>query len=808
MKMTLGKKIFFMFFVPFLVVIGVLSVLVYTTMSQHINQWVRTEIKGITEINATHWAGQIESVRVAILSTGELLEGIDGTSENARNRVDNVLRSLFANEAVYNVWVVYEPDAFDGRDAYHTEDYPGAPSGRFMRSYVQCEESGEIVIAPDMEEKWIDNPDYALWYTHPLNSGRLYIDLDNDQINVWDYGVGGAPVYTLSIVSPIFRDGEVIGCVGADVAFDTMTISIEGNHQSTVAAFYSGGRIFFSPDMAFAEESIDTLGFTNLEQIRYAFENQQSLFLSDEYCIFNDERAFTFFQPVPIRHYDDASLMLYVSTSRSVMNTYLIPLMSTVAGAAVIILGILIFLLMYIIRRVSNPINQLTMAAREIAQGNIETEIGYFYDAEDEIGQMSQSLHTMVEQFRVHTLEMAQSQREADIKTRIEAFVTASDNARIFITGLAAMLCEYFNVKKITVVYLNGGKTLAFSTYNSKNAPKGETFEFLHHQQVESFMLGRRIAFMNQHTIRTLNANFLDKETTSSCLLPIRIASSDNTAGLLLGYIIIENSGMFQPLSEGDEAIMMYISKILGEWLQYTVWVPEEPEALEEPEETPVYEAEPALSEPSAPLDEKPDFITLCRQIEGMDVNFALEGLGGLRDVYEQSVKLTARTMTESINKMDEYIQAGRLDLFAIEVHGLKGALRNIGAITLSGTAAVLETAALEQNAADVDVYYPPFKEQLLNFTNQLNNALLANAGDTVKETINREALLTALAGAKTAALDFDAMIALEAMQPLNGMTYTPEADTVLEKILFALEAFDCEGAYQHILNLEEMLNE
>ena len=330
MKMTLGKKITVLFFIPLLIIISVLSMLIFSTISQYVNNWVQLEIRGITEINATDLAGQIDSVRIAVLSIANILESVDGNSENARERVSNVLHSMLINDAIYNVWVVYEPQAFDGNDDAHRYDYPGAPSGRFIRSYVK--QDGEIVVAPDMDDVSIDDPELSPWYTRPRDSGQLYIDLDNENVNIWNYGLDEDPIYTLSIVSPIFRDGQVIGAIGADIEFDSMVISIDGGLRSTVAVFYSNGRIFYSPDLKYAEESIYTLGFSDPALIRGSFDSAEPLFLPDEYCIFTDTMGVTFFQPVPIRNYDQGGLFLYVSTPRTVIFERLFPVFLIIAA--------------------------------------------------------------------------------------------------------------------------------------------------------------------------------------------------------------------------------------------------------------------------------------------------------------------------------------------------------------------------------------------------------------------------------------------------------------------------------------------
>ncbi|MCL2699576.1 MAG: HAMP domain-containing protein [Defluviitaleaceae bacterium] len=801
MKTTLGKKILLMFFVPFLIIFGVLSVLIYTTISQYVNDWVQLEMRGLTEINATDLAGQIDSVRIAVLSAAVVLEEVDGTGDDDRGRVSRLVRSLFTNDVVYNAWIIYEPQAFDGRDDEFRYGYPGSPSGRFMLSYVM--EDGEIVVAPDMHEEWLHIMEYAYWYIRPRDEARLFMDIDNEFANVWDYGLDDDPLYTLTIAAPVLRDGLVIGVVGADVAVDTMTIAIDSEHHashvSNVAVFYSTGRIFYSPDLEFAEESVDTLGFENTGLIRETFYNREPLMLPDEHCVFADTRSFVFFQPVYVRGYHE-SLFLYVSTPRTVLYESLLPVSLIIMAIGITVLAVLMILLIFVIRRVSMPLKRLTVAAQAIAQGNIEVAIDYSTDPESEIGQLSQSLHTMVEQFRVNALKMEQQQRETAIKAQIEALLTASGGAQEIFGSVAEMLREYFGITKVTIVYINAGNAIAFPG-------KVPSYTFLEHEQVDALLTDRRVCSLNSQAISSHKLNFLSPNTRTACFAPLRSES-------LLGYIIFEHN-VPSGLSEGSEWIVMYISEILGEWLSQKEWdetvLPGgEPK---ESEQGPVQEAgeEPEHARPTNEFDNKPDdpdtppVISKLKRIDGLAVDFALTRMGGLYEAYEKTVRLMARLLPDAITKMDKYLAEENMRDFTIEVHGIKGVLLSIGAVKIGGDAADIETAALKKDTAFRDEHYPLLKESLTALLALLNTALEADSS-VEKEKIDKDRLSAALAEAKTAAEEYNAMQALDTLAPLADFSYNEEADGLLEKVIFALEEFDCKGALTNIIKMEEIL--
>jgi HPt (histidine-containing phosphotransfer) domain-containing protein/HAMP domain-containing protein len=744
-------------------------------------------------------AGRIDNVKMAVMSSANLIEKIDANQDNARLLASDVIQSMLINESIYNVWLVFEPQAFDGRDINHVDDYYGAPSGRFMRSYNMVD--GEIVVAPDMEEDWIDDSEYAPWYTFPRDTGRLYIDVDNVDGNVWDYGLGGDPVYTLSIVMPIKRDGIVIGCVGADLVFEDIKESIAGHQRSTVAVFYSSGYIFYAPDNYYAEKHINDLQFRNIVQIQNTFTHNEPLFLSSEYCIFNDTQSFTFFQPVSIRGYEDASLFIYVSTPRSFLYESLLPIFFVIIGASITVFALMVMLLTYIVKKVSMPIQQLTLAAEAISQGNIDTEIGYLSSANDEIGLLSQSLHRMVEQFRVHAIRIEQSQRETMMRFSIEAFIKDSDgDMEEAFDGLAGMFCEYFNVFKTTIMYINAGKCAAFSKIdpNQTSIPVTAStsfYNFAFIDKLEELLKGKRHVYMNASSIASKDVSFFEPYTNSACIIPLR-----NESNKSLGFVILENSSVKMSLSESAESIMMYVADILSNWMS-------DAKAMMN-SETPKAQKQQLTIEEDDAITENNDTDSVfdaLNEIKELDVHSALEALGGLRDVYEQSARLTVRLMPDTISKMDKYMLRGDINGFRIEIHGLKSVLRNIGAVSLGNTAAQLEKAAIDNDINYCDTHYPPFKKALTAFLEKMQSAL---AQQTVapKAEGNKSDLLAALAAAKTAAQGFDAMQGHEKLKPFTGSSFSKEVDELLENIIFALEAFDCEGAVAMITKLELML--
>ncbi|MCL1863797.1 MAG: response regulator [Defluviitaleaceae bacterium] len=214
--------------------------------------------------------------------------------------------------------------------------------------------------------------------------------------------------------------------------------------------------------------------------------------------------------------------------------------------------------------------------------------------------------------------------------------------------------------------------------------------------------------------------------------------------------------------------------------------------------------AEEAAKIPVSPTDfeDANDPLTLLKKIQDLDVDTAVDAMSGLPDLYIDTVKLTLKLLPERITKLDDYLESD-LKSFTIEVHGLKSAMKNIGAAKLGNSASQLERAGIEENLQYCKEHYPPFKDELLRLKEKLDEALPSDT--EVKEIANKSDLLPAIAEAKAKAEDYNRDAALEIIQEKAKFSYDEKTDEQLQKVISALEAFDCEGAKNILIELEEI---
>jgi len=197
--------------------------------------------------------------------------------------------------------------------------------------------------------------------------------------------------------------------------------------------------------------------------------------------------------------------------------------------------------------------------------------------------------------------------------------------------------------------------------------------------------------------------------------------------------------------------------------------------------------------------------ISRLKEIPGLEVDSALNIIGGMEKIYIDTVKITTRMMPERIKNIDKSVTRDP-DAFKLEVHGTKSILANIGAHNLSICAAQLERAAIDLDVSYINENYQPFRIGLIELFEALNEVLqLGFTG--IEKTGDKSLLPKIIFDVKKATQDFDSLLALEILSPYIGVSYNLETDKLLKELVFSLEASDYESALESIAAMEDLKN-
>lgn len=200
---------------------------------------------------------------------------------------------------------------------------------------------------------------------------------------------------------------------------------------------------------------------------------------------------------------------------------------------------------------------------------------------------------------------------------------------------------------------------------------------------------------------------------------------------------------------------------------------------------------------------------SLLTYIAKVDMDRAMEAMGGSETLYEKTLTHMARQIPANVKEMDESLhEKNDLDAFAVKVHGIKSVLRHVGKMALANGAEALENAAKAGDRAFCEEHYGPLREELLRFFDEVNEVtrqtegLRADAGLVVKHEEGICCFVNLLKQAGEAAELCDSMTAYEILFPLTKIHFDESTNALILKAANTLDQFKPYEALEYVNEL------
>ncbi|MDR0654785.1 MAG: HAMP domain-containing protein [Treponema sp.] len=770
MKKSIWTNIIFFVAVPFLLIFILISALILQTIYNEKIREVGQNVQKLALYNEMSLRSFLENSRLSVKIVAEELEHIKAEDPGAREAGDRHIISMLKNPAVVNCWLAFEPDAFDGRDAEHAGEYPGAPSGRYIRSFSL--QNGKLTVVNDMDEKTIDDPDEGYYYVIPKRTEKSYTDIagENEKF-FWDYKTGEGLLNTFTVASPVFRENRFIGCVGIDVLLSSLVLGDEFIKNAVSMLINSNGTVVHARDFSNIGRHVEEIQFSHIGAILDAFDERREIQITSERSPLFGGRAYVLFHPVFIDDIDKP-LYVYAAIPESEVIKDIRPVITPVIISLLAVVGVFVALIFYIYRSISSPIHILTMASDKISQGNLEEEIAVF-DSADELGILSRSLNLMVEQFRLHLGIEEQNRQMLELYTRLNSTIYKYQDNREALDAILRIICRNFKVSTATMICLEKGKAIVCSSKGESPWPQDS--EFPYHWQVISFIKDKKYVNFNAYSLKEAGLIFTSRYSFFLCIVPLFAGEE------LMAYVIMESGKERGPFINDDTSLTFIQDIVSYAFLRRSSISA----SREDPNESrlsasvkkvdiasvKVQDSEDLLPEEEM-MDRKPDPLQAARAIEGLDVDRGLNLLAGSAEQYFELIKFSAPVFRNSIERMDSFLGNDDLPAFAIEVHGAKGALNNIGASGLGEEALRLEKESKAGNGEFCKINYPAFRKRLEALVESLVSLGIKTGSSNTAETdaagagVLAEELSGALKKAAGACESYDAFKAQEYLVP------------------------------------------
>jgi methyl-accepting chemotaxis protein len=331
------------------------------------------------------------------------------TASDGRALADaSMQRILAANPGLTGVWTVFEPNAFDGRDA----DFVGSPMSDASGRYISYWFYSDGKIDGRGCRGYDDTTAAGDWYQKPLKTGQEQV------IEPYTYEVGGKDLLLTSVTVPIVVDGTTIGVAGADI-----DLTAQQGTVSQIRPFGDGTATLVSSAGAVIGSG------AGLEQGKPLADQDQPLAdlitaaggeAADQWVDQDGERTFTTIQPLALT--PSATWALAVSVPES---TILAPAHD--ARDRLVLLAVLTVLVAgagtwLIVRSVFRPFLVARDRMREIAQGEGDLTVRLDDSRKDEAGELGAAFNEFT----------------AKVATTVRAIHQSSGRLRDSATGLTS----------------------------------------------------------------------------------------------------------------------------------------------------------------------------------------------------------------------------------------------------------------------------------------------------------------------------------------------------------------------------------
>ena len=378
----------------------------------------------------------MEKARGLTLTFTEMLN----SSKADRELLDNILiRTIPSDPGVLDTWTVWEPNAFDGKDADYVNAYGHDATGQ-VNSYWHWNDVGEIVVEPNVNWKTAD------YYQLPKKNKHETL------IDPYLYKISGAETLFVSAAVPIMYKNQFLGVVGIDYKLDTLRkkvteLRILGTGYAELLA--NNGTYVAHVNEDYIGKSI--MESDEADELAKQAIMQGNIYTRTVYSKRNQGEVYRVFVPI---HVGDTRTPWSLEVNIPI-ETVLAPATQVTHSTIMISgisLGLILIMLWFVINNITAPITNITQLLRKITHSNnLLKEVHTLpVETKDEVGQLAKIFNQMSAE--VHRQFAERSETESKLQqafNELKQFQTTLD--------MTVDSVFMFRERELTFFYANQG---------------------------------------------------------------------------------------------------------------------------------------------------------------------------------------------------------------------------------------------------------------------------------------------------------------------------------------------------------------
>jgi methyl-accepting chemotaxis protein len=328
----------------------------------------------------------LENGMDATRTIAQTFESFENIPENSRrNAYIGILKNVIkSNPNFLCIWNTWEPNALDGSDDKYINRSGSNEAGRFVATYYR--DNNEIIETSSTEAEVLKSK----YYNYPQKTGKEII------LNPYfsSYIAGGKKYFMCSFSVPIKKDGKFLGVVGLDICLDSLQNFMDQSEYPS-AIYGADGIIAAHSDkkktgQLFKDMETDIYGDKIDEFLQKVLKGEkiETTLFSKKF----DQETLIITTPFYVGKTGTAwSCAIMVPLSDSLKN--ISNIRNIIIFIGIFVLSIVLLVVYYISKNITQPILQSIKFAEQLASGNLGYQMNI--NREDELGTLTKSLDEM-----------------------------------------------------------------------------------------------------------------------------------------------------------------------------------------------------------------------------------------------------------------------------------------------------------------------------------------------------------------------------------------------------------------------------
>lgn len=216
MKVSFRMKILVPVIIALVVSFSAAGIYIYKAVFSSTEVIAKNDVRNLSYRYGNIFKGRVDNAVSLSQSLADFASNFSGKGIERTEVMDYLEQVLLDNPDLFDVWIVWEPNAFDGRDA----ELAGLgvegtnETGQFCPMPYRNNGSVSRAYTVSMYDS---DSSVSIWYQEPLRSGKMYIS------EPAAYDFEGKQITTMTISVPFQVSGKTVGVAGVDIQLDSLS---------------------------------------------------------------------------------------------------------------------------------------------------------------------------------------------------------------------------------------------------------------------------------------------------------------------------------------------------------------------------------------------------------------------------------------------------------------------------------------------------------------------------------------------------------------------------------------------------------